>query len=49
MVFLPSENLAINVFPVVMNAKMVILGVPYTMSYDAMTHLFTFDNLLVNK
>ena len=44
LVFTTGANIAIASFTPVINAKLVTYGIPCTMSYDAVTHLFTFNN-----
>ena len=35
-------------FPAVMQARLDLRGIPFTVTYDAVTHLFTFDNSTTN-
>ena len=35
-------------FPPVMQARLTLVGIPFTITYDAVTHVFTFDNSTTN-
>ena len=35
-------------FPAVMQARLDLRGIPFTVTYDAVTHVFTFDNSTTN-
>ena len=40
----PIASVAITAYVAIINNRLNLLGIPYTVAYDAVTHLFTFDN-----